>query len=60
MKKSNTISPAMSNVIENAKKAFAEKHGIPVTEVVLIGSIYQGWTVGTYEDRQAYFDSLSN
>ena len=60
MKKQNTISPAMAKIVENAKKAFAEKHNLPVTEVVLIGSIYTGWTVGTYEDRQAYFDSLSN
>lgn len=60
MKKQNTISPAMAKIVENAKKAFAEKHGIPVTEVVLIGSIYTGWSVGTYEDRQNYFDSLNN
>ena len=50
----------MAKIVENAKKAFAEKHNIPVTEVVLIGSIYQSWTVGTYEDRQDYFDSLNN
>lgn len=60
MKKNTTISPAMAKAIENAKLKYAEKHGIPVTEVVLIGSIYTGWSVGTYEDRQNYFDSLNN
>ncbi|MEE0992542.1 MAG: hypothetical protein UH542_06150 [Bacteroidales bacterium] len=60
MKKSNTISPAMAKVIEDAKKRYAEEHGISIKEVYLIGSAYTGWTVGTYEDRQAYFDSLSN
>ncbi|MGN0177961.1 MAG: hypothetical protein ACI4DY_00760 [Monoglobaceae bacterium] len=58
MKKSTTAARSTLKIVEAAKQKYAEKHGIPVTEVYVIGSIYGCWTVGTYEERQAYFDSL--